>query len=311
MHMRQTTAHHEVFQRFRAREGPRNPRWAVDFLGVRTRETFFPGARSNPLIATPWPPEVNEEYFEWISLLTAVVQAREHITIVELGAGWGRWLVRAALAMRQSQRLPLKLIGEEAEPSHFRYMKRFFRDNGRNPNDHWLIEAAVSDRPGAVFFYTGNPTQWYGQCVVSDPGKHAPQRGTFLTSLARLFTRAYKVKVGVREVKSINLDSILQRLTRADLLDADIQGSEAAVFESSAAQLEAKVRAVHIGTHSQEQESRLRHLFTSLGWEAVFDFPCAKQVETPWGTVRFEEGVQAWRNRHFLDLGYPRTMNTF
>jgi FkbM family methyltransferase len=188
------------------------------------------------------------------------------------------------------------LIGVEAEPSHYKYMRHFFRDNGLNPNDHWLMEAAVSDTPGTVFFYTGNPDQWYGQCIVSDPQLHAPAQETFYHRFARLFKSHDKKQVAIRRVRSISLDSILQRLSWVDLVDADIQGSEGAVFEASSAQLDAKVKAVHIGTHSQEQESRLRHLFTAMRWEAVFDYPCGKTADTPWGPIKFEDGVQAWRN---------------
>ena len=42
-------------------------------------------------------PKVNGlEYFEWLDLLHAVQDARDRFVMVELGAGYGRWAVRAA-----------------------------------------------------------------------------------------------------------------------------------------------------------------------------------------------------------------------
>src|SRR5262249_46457154 len=97
-------------------------------------------------------------------------------------------------------------------------------------------------------------------------------------------------------VKAISLNSILEKLERIDLIDADIQGSEAAVFEASTALLNARVRKVHIETHSPEQEARLRILFSALSWEPVFDYPAMTTSQTPWGPIHFQGGVQVWTN---------------
>ena len=91
---------------------------------------------------------MNEEYFEWIDLLRAVAEPRDSFTMLELGAGWGRWLVDAWSALRLSNKenLAIKLIGVEAEPQHFVWMQQHFRSNGLDPYQHRLIEAAVMAR---------------------------------------------------------------------------------------------------------------------------------------------------------------------
>ncbi len=64
--------------------------------------------------------------------------------MVDLGAGFGRWLVKGATAVRQCHGdLPIRLIGVEAEPTHFEWLKQHFNDNGLDPAQHELIEAAV------------------------------------------------------------------------------------------------------------------------------------------------------------------------
>ncbi|HYM01567.1 MAG TPA: hypothetical protein VET85_01400 [Stellaceae bacterium] len=70
-------------------------------------------------------PAVSEETFEWELLLSAVLDARDRFVMIEAGAGYGRWLVTAACALRQRRpEVAFHLIGVEAEPQHFAWMKQ-------------------------------------------------------------------------------------------------------------------------------------------------------------------------------------------
>jgi FkbM family methyltransferase len=294
--MASTLAHHEVFSRYDRWKGISQPGVQVDFLGVRIRESFFlptplePGHR---LLDAPFP-AFDEEYFEWVSLLTAVKNASDSFTMVELGAGYGRWVVKAAAAVRRARGIPCRLVAVEAEPTHFRWMRTHFRDNDLAPRRHWLIEAAVSDRLGWVPFLVGDPNAHYGQAIVTERAATPPSRWQRLRS--RMVRAADTPQQKTVTVPAITLDSILKKLESIDLIDADIQGSEAAVFEASADLVNRRVKAVHIGTHSDEQETRLRNLFTSLSWEPQYEFACNKQQATPFGAIKFGDGVQAWTN---------------
>jgi FkbM family methyltransferase len=299
--------HHEVFDHFPCWPGPAaEDGFGISFVGARFRDWFFtlpgaPPAESNVGRSTRYP-GINEEYVEWISLLTAVRRARGRFVMIELGAGYGRWLVNAAAAARNYAKVPVHLVGVEAEPSHFRWMKKAFKDNGLDPRDHWLIEAAVDARDGHVSFYVGNPHHWYGQRIAESNEVQAA-REPLPSRLAGLFRRLFGHRgegTGFRKVRAVSLNSILDRLQQVDYIDADIQGSEATVFEASAGPLNAKVKAVHIGTHSREQEKRLRGLFTGLGWHCRFDYPGDSQAETPWGTIGFQDGAQSWENPRLL-----------
>ena len=94
----------------------------------------------------------------------------------------------------------------------------------------------------------------------------------------------------------MSLSTLLAPLDYVDLVDADVQGAEADVFEAAIEQLAAKVRRVHVGTHGRDNERRLRELFAAHGWECRFDYPGDSRCETEWGTVEFEDGVQSWIN---------------
>ena len=94
---------HPVFAAVPGYTGSRPKDIILDFVGAQ-----FPGAWDRqpavPAIEGPWQvsiPPVDEEYFEWIDLLESVQAAGGSYTMLELGAGYGRWGVRAGLAARR------------------------------------------------------------------------------------------------------------------------------------------------------------------------------------------------------------------
>ncbi len=235
-------------------------------------------------VVTDYPP-FDEEYFEWIGVLEAVASAREEFTMIELGAGWGRWLVNAATAIRRLTSFPCHLVGVEAEPTHFQWMASYFRENGIDPGAYELIQAAISDEDGEAWFYTGRPAKWYGQTLARGPD---PKIGW----------QSAPGWVGVQKVHTVSLNRLLGRYERVDLIDADIQGAELKVFASARELLNQKVRSVCIMTHEPPEviEPGLRALFHSLMWENVYDYSCGSKNDTPWGIIAFRDGVQRWIN---------------
>jgi FkbM family methyltransferase len=255
--------------------------------------------REASYVQAPYP-AFNEEYLEWIDLLESVVAARKSYTMIELGAGTGRWAVRAASAVRQhNPKLPFRLIAVEAEPVHFEWMRLHFADNGVDPNQHSLIHGALSESPGEVSFYvsdhTGNvgANGWYGQALTKDYEVDVlVEEAPYATYQVRRHASGTKSIT----VPAITLGSILDGLSEVDLIDSDLQGMELAVIRSSIHQLDAKVKRLHIGTHSVEIEAELRQLLTSHGWRCLADYALGSLQQTPWGPIQFQDGCQSWVN---------------
>ena len=248
------------------------------------------------------PPTPSEDSFEWIDVLESVCESEGSFTMVELGAGWGRWIVNAAAALRQiAPERPFLLVGVEAEPTHFEWLRRHLLDNGIDPDRQTLVKAAVAAQGGWVKFQRGDAAGWYGQAIERDDP--AAKISGPVSRLIR-WTRnsvANRLAVGpdarrIRRGRAVTLTSLLEPLEVVDLVDADVQGVEADVFESAADQLAAKVRRVHVGTHGPENEWRVRALFERLGWECRFDYAGQAKHDTPLGQISFEDGVQSWVN---------------
>jgi FkbM family methyltransferase len=293
---------HPVFTKIEPWEGWVEPRWDVNFLGVRTRVDFFRlydelGDFSQRRHVVGAPPIPNEDYFEWIALLEAVTEAEREFTMVELGAGWGKWIVAGVAALRQYRPLPYHIVGVESEPTHFRWMKQHLVDNDVNPDRATLIEAAVAREDGHVWFHVGGAADWYGQSIAEQPSSSDV---TLRRRLAERLKRTREISTDrtVRRVRAVSLTTILKPLARVDLIDIDIQGTEAEVVEQAAAAMEARVRRVYVATHDRENERRVRAVFRGLGWESLYDFPCGVESATPWGRVLFEDGAQVWRNNN-------------
>ncbi len=295
----------------------------ANFLGVQTRASFYsrvsrPGSPQHSQFVVTEYPGVNEEYFEWIALLESVLGARGRFVMIELGAGWGRWLVNASVALKLANPVPSLLIGVEAEPTHFQWMLDHFRDNGIDSSEHTLIRAAVSDSDGETWFYTGRPGEWYGQAIA--PGPEKPLRflrrpvcfraRAILSPLLQMIGTTLRKgrpsgfrddeSVRVEKVRAVSLNTLVRALDLVDQIDCDIQGAEYRVFASAVEQLSQKVRRVYIGTHDHGTETALRAFFLSLGWKPVYDYPVQQESLTAYGRVQFQDGVQYWVNPRLL-----------
>jgi FkbM family methyltransferase len=297
--------HHQVFKHFSTYRGTVPPGYGIDFLGTKISSKFVKGLYTPPegVEVTTAYPESDEEYFEWIDLLESVVAARDSCTMIDLGAGYGRWAIRAAYALRQSKpHLPDHLIAVEAGPAVFQWMCQHFRNNGIYPMSYTLIHGAVGETPGEVLFYIGgprggpydrNPNDWYGQFLTKD----YDVSGEFEDGgeYCGFKVRRHKSEWRSISVPGVSLASLLRDVPTVDLIDMDIEGQELPSVRSNIDQLDQKVKRLHIGMHGKEIEDELRQLLTTRGWDCLADTVFSSS-ETPWGTLSFENGVQSWVN---------------
>lgn len=246
-------------------------------------------------------PPLGQNFVEWLDLLESVFAARENdeYLFVELGAGYGRWSARA-LAAADRLRIPRsRAILVEGEPQHAAWARQHLTLNGFSAERFDLVEAAVGPKAGREKFIVVSPDRltnrdWYGQAVAADAHLAISDTrcGDYLGRPLFLDATGW----GAIEVPCRTLADVLPPKAVVDLLDMDIQGAEAAVVESSLDLLDRRVRRVHIGTHSQAIEERLRVAFRRLNWIPIWDFPLNAESPTPFGTIRFRDGLQSWIN---------------
>jgi hypothetical protein len=256
-----------------------------DVLGVRTRMTYLPAsymALAGTVQATLG--AGLHDIPEWAGVLQAVLDAEDRFTCVELGAGWGPFVVGAAKAAERRGIEQITLVAVEAALSHLDFMRQHFIDNGLNPDRHRLIHGIVGPYDGkARFPLLKEPrVEWGLEAIYQARGCNeggAPQPIT-----------------EADEMLCLSLPTILCDLDFADLVHFDVQGSEVDVIEHGIDVLNAKVRRIVIGTHGRDLEARLLRFMDAQGWLLEMDKACSYHQVSPHPIMLLQDGVQVWRN---------------
>jgi FkbM family methyltransferase len=269
------------------------PGFIVDFLGVRTRVSSLatPQRASEGVLDIPVPGDYHAEAIEYVGLLESVVAARRQFVALELGAGWGPWLVAGAKAAQMRGLVTIRLYGVEADPQHFEFMVQHFLDNGLDPGAHHLFKAAVGLERGQARWpkIADAANDWGSRPARVDGGTTNEQDAAYLGGLLNDFI----------EVEVLPVSDILEREERWDLVHIDVQGWERLICEHARAQFNARVAHLVIGTHSRKLDGDLVDLFHREGWilehekPTQFRFmPGAKMLES----MNLADGTQVWRN---------------
>jgi FkbM family methyltransferase len=286
----------------------------VDFLGAKVSQDFVAGLRvaSKPCEFAATLPEFDEEYFEWIALLEAVQAARDSFTMIELGAGFGRWAVRGGLAARQ-RNLPFRLVAVEAEPAVYNWLRQHFANNDIPPEEHLLLHGAATESPGEVRFNIAgprgsewdgrDPRGWYGQHMTPkhDLAAEGEPEGSYHGLPVTRHATGWR-SIGV---PGVSLSGILRKLETIDLIDMDIEGEELPVVTANIGALNRQVKRLHIGTHSKEIETGLREVLGANRWHCAADYSLFSKAPTAFGEISFENGAQTWINPRDVGAAGP------
>jgi FkbM family methyltransferase len=275
-----TPADEQVIRGFPRYQGPGTPGFVTDFIGMKTRVSYFRhmADHDGQVLGYPIPGDVHYSGLEWAGTLRAVREAVGELVVCELGAGWGPWLVSSVLAGRAHGLTRFRLVGVEGSRHHYEYMLTHFRDNGLDPAAHTLLYGVVGPRDGqAEFPVLDDPQGNWGAAAVHTPGT-APSH---VTRTERL--RAYSI------------DTLLTPFARVDLIHIDIQGHEAEVVSAARHVLARKVRRLVIGTHSRAIEQQLFDELGAAGWRLEAEEPTVVR-QLGGGPDLFIDGCQVWQN---------------
>lgn len=264
---------------------PVGPHAFRNFVGAETRVSFLPeshawkGGRVEG-VTRPAEPGLHG-LAEWIGSLRSVLEAKDRLVVVELGAGWAPWLVSCALAARRRGIAEVCLIGVEGSLQHHQFMRQHFLDNGLDPDAHALYHAVVGIEDGlARFPRLIDATADYGANAVfeADEIDGASARGP------------------LEAVRSVSLARLLAEAGRVDLMHMDIQGHEGALLTAAFDAVDFHVHRAIIGTHSRSIDAVLLDLFSSRGWTMEHEQP-ARVTQRADGGLHFpSDGEQVWLN---------------
>lgn len=298
----------ETIRSFPAYLGNGFPGYIVDFLGVKTRLNYIAGMDhlSGHVEGHPVPWNFHANSIEWAGVLRAASEAEDSFTAMELGAGWGPWLVTGAAAARQCGIQTIHLIGVEGSKSHCDYMRLHLQDNGYNPDNHTLVHGVAGSYDGiAKFPILADPAASWGaearfEKVPIPPSLYRRSGRKVKHLLRALAGRKQPLLPGpaMESVTCYSMETLLRSHPRVDLVHVDIQGAEFEVIASGRDVLKEKVRRLVVGTHGRTIEERLMGELAPQGWELESEEACLFEQRGD-NVYLFRDGCQVWRNRRW------------
>jgi hypothetical protein len=300
------------------------PGYFVDFMGILTDSRFLTAAEHDQSMAGGGSRRISiptlqdnfnadsEWWFETVDWFIAALEAREKFVMISLGASYGAQPVGAYKALMMVNPLPSKLVAVEADPHSCSWIRQHFKVNNIDPNDHWILQAAVSDTDEPVLFPVGASGLGSNNCVSTnepkarsiwiDTIKRNGDPTTALENLIRYGSTGLMHDIGagfsgeVKFVSAVTVMDVLSPFEKIDLLECDIQQSEIVSLPPYLDLLRRKVKRIHIGTHGAGVHRALYHMFSKAGWQVVFNYKPNSTNESPWGRFSVNDGILTLQN---------------
>ena len=229
--------------------GTVSPDWLLSWGDTKEKD---PAPQYNGKLVKYFPPSKLDDssWYEVEAIMFAVLHAKDRFVMLEIGAGYGRWLTHAhwLLRSRSSPRdVAATYVGVEADPYHFSEMKMNLAANGIPEHEVLLLQGAVTDKApggsGQLNFMSGDPDKWWGASI----GGNLP-------------------------VTPFLFRHLLSPFWTIDHIDFDCQECEINVITDEIMPvLSKKVKSMWIECHSLHIGETLATRFINWGWVIVYE----------------------------------------
>jgi len=295
--------------------------YLVDFLGTLTDARFRimfgvdPARVGGGAVTTRLPIIADGEgWFEAVNWVVAAREAQRSYTMITLGACYAAQAVGSYRALQQLNPMPAKLVAVEPEPDNYQWSMRHMRDNGIDPEEHWLLPYAISESTDPVYFPVGSPgtgaqncystnvkatREFYVKELLSRRNIDETVRNLVLhntTGMTKDLVPGANYMAEIKLMSAITLKEVLSPFEMIDYVESDIQQSEILVFPPYVDLLRRKVRRIHIGTHGLEVHKALHEQFANSGWTIVFSYEPNGSFTSELGSFTTNDGVLTVRN---------------
>ena len=287
-----------LIERYKQHHLEHRPGFIVNYLGVPTRISFLGHLKGSAgfVEGTPWRGDFHSSVAEWIAGLRGVELAGDHFVAVELGAGWGPWMVNLCQAAKIKGARRTFAIGCEADEQHCQFLHQHLADNGYSTSDYRLFEGAIGSEKGLTLFPISDDSahDWGLRPIFCKSEAEADE----ITSGAHSDYRGRQFRF--HRVPCFTLQEVLAGIDHVDVLHVDIQGGEVELVRNNLELLRRRVRYLVIGTHGRQIEGELIAVLRSAGWQLEVEEPCAFDICHP-GLEPQVDGTQGWRNLEFAN----------
>jgi FkbM family methyltransferase len=271
--------HPPIFHEYQRQEIVSDGRSVYDFLGGAIDADYKRdwGKNTLPLGARlrPGYPPPSEWIIDWIACLLAARLAGKKFNVIELGAGYGQWMVTSIMAFKLLHPdSPAHGMALEAEGTHYEWLLSHTNKNlGRYSDVQTDLLHAAAGYDGTAQFP-----------VVQDPDRNY---GAGYSSLAN--------ETATQDVECLSMQAIYSRFGEPviDLLHVDIQGAEADLISNPGfVETLCETRFVLFGTHRSDcLHSKVKCAVEKAGLEVFIEWPRNSLVETIFGPIKTNDGA--------------------
>lgn len=267
------------------------PGFITDFHGSRTDINFlWDGVShlSGKVLPKPISGDYRGDVLEWLGLFKSVRAGKPagQFSMMELGAGFGPWLIAGAVAARNIEIADIHLVGVEGDPGRYSLMLQHFRNNGFDPADHHLVQAGVGAESGKARWPRISDIRHASGLVQAEAD-------------ADTFRNVRGFDGDLIDIDIVSFRGLLERRSLWDLIHIDVQGSELEICASAPDLLKQSVRYMIVGTHSRLLDAQMMELMFSLGFVLEHERPTKFRFNSGARSLRemtYVDGTQVWRN---------------
>lgn len=281
-----------VFREFLIADRQGKSGFVTNFMGGQLSVRFIAGLEplSGAIEDIPIPGNCHGDTLEWLGTLRAVLEARDHFAMIELGAGWAPWCAIGHQGARMRGIEDIRVVALEGDAGHVGFIEEHFRTNGVPPHQATILHGVAGPADGFAEFprHRAANSDYGGAAAFSEKAEDRTGLNYFVE------LRGGNV-AEIEQLPAYALATLLADFDRVDLVHCDIQGAELEVLSAGIAAATAKVRRVVVGTHSFELDRAMLALFARAGWECEGMFAVEMQEQGALA-VTVRDGCQVWRN---------------
>jgi FkbM family methyltransferase len=276
----------DLYREFVVKSRPSKAGFIVGALGDETDIRYSSVFQEKVQTSIPHHPEY------W-AVLIAAFTATGGFVAVELGAGFGGWLVKAALAARQRGISDVRVAAVEPDQTKFEWLHENLAHNDIDLSRSLLLRGTVGGADGVSFFpvLDDASVDWGARAI-------SPQQYEALKAQGyEPLDRRGQPYTGMKEY---SIQTILAPFDIVDLLHVDIQGHELIAIRAALDIINRRVRFMFVGTHSAAIDAGLIETMSNSGWRALHIVPRHYGRNAVGQFVAGVDGDQLWENTRFM-----------
>lgn len=148
--------------------------YITNYMGAKFPIKIYPhilNEKSNSIDNIPIPSNWHTDIIEISSVLEVVKNSKDHFKMIEVGSGWGCWMVISGLAAKKLNK-KVSLIGVEASNFYLKLSEEILNKNNFQEHEYKLFNNIIGNTVGWSIFPKFDQSENWGAEAIIYPTCH-------------------------------------------------------------------------------------------------------------------------------------------